>query len=95
MSSFESMSEDEQLQFAHALERKGREMIELLLRKRRVAGDLAPLLAPDQLDGVVEKIHAGIDARIRKAATDPIVIDAQIAPKEEQEVAITPQLDGA
>ncbi len=77
MSSFESLSDDDKLLYAHALERKGRDLVELLLRRRRVAGELAPLLAPADQEAVLAKIHGGFDEKIREAHAEAVVAEAR------------------
>lgn len=91
MSSFESMSEDDKLLYAHALERKGRELVELLLRKRRVAQELGPLLPLAELEGVLAKIHTGIDGRILAVQAEAVATDARpiIDPDDAAPIAIT------
>ncbi len=77
MDSFESLSDDDKLLYAHALERKGRGLVDLILRRRRVAGELAPLLAPADQEGVLAKIHGGFDDRIREVHAEVIVAEAR------------------
>ena len=81
MTSFELLSEDDQLLYAHALERKGRELVELILRKRRVTQELAPILPPGEQEAVLAKIHAGMGDRILKAQAEAVILES--APRED------------
>ncbi len=89
MDSFESLSDDDKLLYAHALERKGRDLVDLLLRRRRVAGELAPLLAPADQEAVLAKIHGGFDEKIREAHAAIVVSEAQ-AKSDPDEIAPSP-----
>ena len=77
MDSFEQLSDDDKLLYAHALERKGRDLVELLLRKRRIAGEIGAFLAPADQEAVLEKIHRGIDDKVREAQVEAVVAQAQ------------------
>ncbi len=75
MSSFETLSENDKLLYAHALERKGRELVDLLLRKRRVTQELGPLLPPAEQEQLLAKIHGGIDSQISKVQAETVALE--------------------
>jgi hypothetical protein len=89
MNAFEKMTDDEKFEYAHALERKGRELVELLLRKRRLAAELEPLLAPAERAAVLQKLHAGLDARAATVEATALVADVE-AVKDDEPGVFTP-----